>query len=325
MEDPPGSKEIVSKFEKIDFESLWKGREKVDLLEKKIVSVLLSRSDGRRILELGTGNGRMTGLIHNFAEHYVGSDINRSFLKVVREQFSKEDDRYVASNLYHLPFANNSFSCVVMIRVFNFLSQPLRILKGLSRIIIPGGYLLISMSQKPSLSTLIDDLKYHLTEEERNSSRVKSVTFSRADISRVRPASSPTFAFSRKYVSAIFASSGFEVRAEISSGLEDYSVLARLPLNLLYKLGRSFPKFCSFPTTFFLLQKNRRQVGALCEDSDMIRCPVCEAELEEIVLDADLTCRKCGTSFLEKEGILDMTYIPENAEIADEGEWTVGK
>ncbi len=39
MDDGSENPEIVSKFEKLDFLSLWKGREKVNQVEKQILSL----------------------------------------------------------------------------------------------------------------------------------------------------------------------------------------------------------------------------------------------------------------------------------------------
>lgn len=45
MDDGSENPEIVSKFEKLDFLSLWKGREKVNQVEKQILSLFLKNTE----------------------------------------------------------------------------------------------------------------------------------------------------------------------------------------------------------------------------------------------------------------------------------------
>ncbi len=124
----PDNPEIVSFFEKLDFDCLWKGSEKTDTLEKTVLLHLLSISDKRRILELGTGNGRLTGTIQQYAEQYFASDINKSFLKEAKRKSERTASRKFASNLYRLPCSSGPLSGTVMIRLFNLVSRPLQVL-----------------------------------------------------------------------------------------------------------------------------------------------------------------------------------------------------
>ena len=319
------NQEIVSRFEKLDFTSLWEGREKVNSLEKIILSSFLKTSDCSRILELGTGNGRLTSTIQHYAKQYVGSDINKEFLAQVKSKSNMEDAIFLASNLYHLPFADNSFSCIVMIRVFNFVSQPFQVLRDLSRILVPGGFLLISINPKPSLATIVDDFKLHMAESKVKSRESKSVTFSRLNISEVHPASSPTFAFKRNFIEQLFHKNNLSVRRKISSGLEDYSLLKRIPLNFYLKIGTMFNFFPLFPTTFFLLQKKQDKVIPLPDIHNILKCPKCGSGITLKDDLSDHTCAECSSVYLMDKDILDMIYIPSNAMIADEGEWILGK
>lgn len=321
IEDLPEDPEIVSKFEKLDFVSLWKGREKVDLLEKSILSHFLSSVDARRILEVGPGNGRLTGIVRRFTQEYVATDINKSFLEEVREKFSRTNSLYVASNLYHLPFADNAFSSVVMVRVFNFMSRPLSVLEEMSRVIGPGGYLIISISPKPSLATLIDDLKYRSYPDIPGDAKRDSITFSNLDIAPVHPASYPTFAFKRSFIRKLFEKVGFNEIARISSGLEDYSVLRFVPVRGLFNIGIIFRIVPVFPTTFFLLQKNNNAKDLLRTFNDVLQCPSCRSKLKISSGTDEIVCGKCGFAGSLKDGITDLTFVPRDAKLANDEEW----
>jgi SAM-dependent methyltransferase len=241
----------------------------------------------------------------------------------VKNKSTLRDAMFIASNLYHLPFSESSFSCIVMIRVFNFVSQPLHVFKELSRILVPGGFLLLSINPKPSIATLVDDIKYHFTQSRLNSRKVKSVTFSRSNISEVHPASSPTFAFKRNFIKQIVNTNDFSQRIKISSGLEDYSLMDRLPLKFFLKVGTMFNFFPGFPTSFFLLQKKQDKVDPINDIHHILKCPKCGSNLITQYKLADLKCRECYSVYIMDKGILDMTYIPNDAKIAEEGEWVL--
>ncbi len=313
--------EVVSKFERFDFVSLWKGREKVDQLEKHILSQFLSIVDSRRILEVGPGNGRMTGVIHRFADEYVATDINTSFLQELRHKFSTTKSLFVASNLYHLPFEDGSFSSAVMIRVFNFVSRPLNVLEEIHRTLAPGGFLIISISPTPSLSTLIDDLKYRSHPEAHGNDKGGKTTLTNLDMVPVHPASYPTFAFKRAFIRWLFETVGFNEIAKISCGLEDYSILRVLPLKSLFNMGIIFRDAPIFPTTIFLLQKNSGGGGPLKPLDDIVQCPSCGSKLNKLSPVDDIVCSNCGFAGSEKDGITDLIFVPKDAKVSREGEW----
>ncbi len=313
--------EIVSNFEKLDFVSLWEGRDKVNLLEKKILTHFLKSSDGRRILEIGPGNGRLTGTIKAYASEFVATDINMSFLNEVKLKYGLNDAFYVASNLYHLPFANNSFSSVVMIRVFNFISRPLSVIEELSRVLVNGGHVLISISPRPSLSTLIDDLKYIAFSDHSKGQKKRSITFSNKDMTPVHPASYPTFAFRSSFIRSLFKEAGFKEVGCVSSGLEDYSILRAIPAGSLFNIGIIFRSVPIFPTMFFHFQKGNGNQTSLRVINDILQCPSCSSKLPIEAESGKIECAKCRFVGFTSDGIIDLTYVPQQAKVAKDGQW----
>ena len=316
-------REVVSLFEKFDFESLWKGRDKVDLLEKSILSGMIDLVDRTRVLELGTGNGRLSEIVQRNSNEYVAADINKTFLKKSMRSAVRKDGKYVASNMYHLPFANGSFSSVVMIRVFNFASLPDRVLNEISRVLVPGGFLIISISPKPSLSTFMDDLKYHFYEKHSNRGASTTITFSREDMSEVHPASSPTYAMRRGFIRNLFKINKLAELKRISSGLEDYFLLRRLPTRFFIKLGAIFQDFFIFPNTFYLLQTSGGTGSSIAGMNEILACPECGLAFPKGVDLNGVSCESCGFKVTVDEGIVDLTYIPGDAKLSDDGDWPV--
>ena len=50
----------MNDFSLLDFEKLWKGREKVTAVEREVILSMIDLSPEMKVLEIGAGNGRIT-------------------------------------------------------------------------------------------------------------------------------------------------------------------------------------------------------------------------------------------------------------------------
>ncbi len=135
--------EVIPDYRHLDFQGMWAGRERVTALERTVVSRLLGGVSRRRILELGTGFGRLTPVLAPVADEYVGVDFDPGGLARARATLSGEERagpsaRFALANAYHLPFASASFSGVAMVRVYHHLADPAPVLAELARVLEPG-------------------------------------------------------------------------------------------------------------------------------------------------------------------------------------------
>ena len=112
---------------------------------------------------------------------------------------------------------------------------------------------------------------------------------------------------------------------KISSGFEDYLLIKRLPLKLFLKAGTMFNFFPLFPTTFFLLQKKHDKKVPLPDIHRILKCPKCGSKVIPDNDSKDYMCSACSSVYTMQHGVLNMVYIPDDAKIADEGEWFLGK
>ena len=303
--------ETVSKIANFDFQSLWFGREKVISTERHILSSLLGRTDGRRILEAGTGDGRLSDVVQSNSLEYVGTDINPSFLRKVAGINEDEKVRFLSSNLYHLPFEDCSFSTVVMIRVFNFLTRPISAMLEIMRVLAPGGSIIMSYNPKPSIATLVDDIKVALRHSVKSGVTWEPVTFSSSGRVRLQPSDIPVFAVSTRYFNNLMNNSGFSTVAECASGLEDYRFVDRLPVELFQKLALSFYHLPVMPTRFVLAKKVNGN-GEFIADRDKIYCcPQCRSPISIDEHAFDTPCIKCSFVVSKSEGLPDLRYFPD--------------
>jgi ubiquinone/menaquinone biosynthesis C-methylase UbiE len=122
----------------------------VSLHEPLMGHVLRSRkfdvTKHRRILDVGSGAGQILGHLLRFARpdtELVGFDLSHAMLRRARQRLKSQRPKYVAGDLMHLPFADDSFDCATCGYVIEHLPDPRPGLKEIERVLRPGGSVLI--------------------------------------------------------------------------------------------------------------------------------------------------------------------------------------
>jgi SAM-dependent methyltransferase len=295
-----------SDYRKIDFESLWRNRQKVIEVERQVLRLALGRSSLCRTLEVGTGVGRLAGLIRELSTEFVASDLTLDFLRRLPREIAP--DLRVCANVNRLPFVDGAFSCVVMIRVHNFLPDPVRAFREIARVLSPGGRLVFSYNPKPSAATVVDDAKVLLHRERGAGSR--SMTLDPSPRVRVRPSQYPAWISTRAAVARTLAQAGLRCQAEFGTGFEDYRGLRRLPAGWFVRMSERLGKFGGFPTRFSVQRKEGTRSDPLPTLRSILACPRCRARLPEFPGDASATsqCPSCGWTVRYESGIFDLRF-----------------
>lgn len=103
----------------------------------------------RRVLDLGTGTGRMLQLLapeRDTIDRAVGLDSSHSMLTVARANFEAAGLRHLdlrQGDVYSPPFERGEFDLVVLHQVLHFLDDPARAVREAARLVAAGGRLLI--------------------------------------------------------------------------------------------------------------------------------------------------------------------------------------
>ena len=116
----------------------------------QIILELTKKLKVGELLDIGTGTGRMLRLLGSKTDQAVGIDISPQMLRLARAQLSqaglgKFSIRY--GDMYHLDFPNGSFDTVTMDQVLTDAHEPLRVMEEASRLIRPGGNLVLVVYQ----------------------------------------------------------------------------------------------------------------------------------------------------------------------------------
>jgi SAM-dependent methyltransferase len=130
------------------------GRNFEDAVERIALRALLP-TQGRRLIEIGAGFGRLADLYARF-DQVILLDYSRSLLQEARAQLG-DDPRitYVAANVYALPLSSGAVDTMVMVRVAHHLADIPRALSQLSRVVCGGGTLVMEYANKRHLKAII--------------------------------------------------------------------------------------------------------------------------------------------------------------------------
>lgn len=119
-----------------------------DVVEAAILETAAERPY-RRVLDLGTGTGRMLQLLAHDPDRVdraTGLDTSHSMLAVARANLERAELRHIElrqGDVYSPPFDRGEFDLVVLHQVLHFLDDPGRAVREAARLLAPGGRLLI--------------------------------------------------------------------------------------------------------------------------------------------------------------------------------------
>jgi ubiquinone/menaquinone biosynthesis C-methylase UbiE len=110
------------------------------------IRTALSDKPFRSLLDLGTGTGRMLELFGPAIERGLGLDLSLDMLLLARDRLERAGLKNCSvrqGDLYDLPLANDSFDVVILHQVLHFLDDCARAIREASRVLRPGGRLLV--------------------------------------------------------------------------------------------------------------------------------------------------------------------------------------
>ena len=99
-----------------------------------------------RLLDIGTGTGRLLELLAPRVTAALGIDASRAMLALARARLSTPELMHCAvrlADMYRLPLAHASFDTVVLQMVLHYAEDPAGALTEAARVLRPGGSLLV--------------------------------------------------------------------------------------------------------------------------------------------------------------------------------------
>ncbi len=129
-------------------------REYEDRAERIALRALLPPAGGR-LIEIGAGAGRLASLYKGYDE-VVLMDYAHSTLLEARQRCGRDPRfKFVAADVYRLPFAGAAFDTVVMVRVIHHLVDVPAALRRIAATLRPGGTFILEFANKRNLKSML--------------------------------------------------------------------------------------------------------------------------------------------------------------------------
>jgi len=116
-------------------------------------------SKNSKILDVGCGAGMMAKEIANKGYEILGMDYSYNMVrkaKAVCNVNTKLDTNFLQGDIESLPFKNSVFDMVLCLGVISYLKSEQKTLQEMSRILKPGGTMILSILNKFSLAKCLD-------------------------------------------------------------------------------------------------------------------------------------------------------------------------
>lgn len=124
-----------------------------DRLEAELIATLIEPLGGKRILDVGCGDGALTVRLAAEGADVTGLDADPCMLAAARARAktSGTATTFVDGDIRSLPFADGSFDTVMAITVLCFVGDAERVVQEMARVLRPGGRLVLGELGRYSL------------------------------------------------------------------------------------------------------------------------------------------------------------------------------
>ena len=148
---------MICDYEGSDYKTrFWQNADRAyeDAVERVAVRRLLPPR-GRRIVEYGAGFGRLAELYTGYDE-IILLDYSRTLLEQAMERWGADPRfKFVAGDVYHLPFGAGIMDAATMIRVIHHLADAPAALREIRRAMAPGGAFVLEYANKRNLKSML--------------------------------------------------------------------------------------------------------------------------------------------------------------------------
>jgi ubiquinone/menaquinone biosynthesis C-methylase UbiE len=295
MQTPP-----VCNYEGSDYQtSFWDegGRAYEDAAEALALKKLLPES-GRHLLELGAGAGRNTPRYPGYNQITL-LDYSHTQLEQARERLGESIRyRFVAADIYRLPFVTGVFDGATMIRTLHHMADAPAALGQVKQVLQPGGTFILEFANKRNLKAM---LRYFIRKQNWSPYSAEPVEFAALN-----------FDFHPRAVFNWLSSLGFSVEKILTVSHFRMGLLKRAfsPAFLvkLENLIQWTGQFWQFSPSVFVRAKVAG-VASRQQPAGFFACPACQTPLHDTP--PLITCPNCGRTYPVANGIYDFRIDPK--------------
>lgn len=291
----------VCNYEGSDYQtSFWDqgGRAYEDACEAIALKRLL-RPHGEHMLELGAGAGRNT-LRYNGYRQITLVDYSRTQLLQARQRLGDSPMfRFVAADIYHLPFINDAFDAATMIRTLHHMADAPKALDEVRRVLALDASFILEFANKRNWKSIF---RWLLGKQSWSPFKREPVEFAELN-----------FDFHPAAVRSWLKTAGFKIENSLTVSHFRVSLLKShfSPAFLagLDSVLQWTGNLIQYTPSVFV--RSRAVSGGIQPKADgLFACPACGAGLRNTP--PKITCPNCGRTYPVTDGIYDFRVDPPN-------------
>jgi SAM-dependent methyltransferase len=288
-ETPP-----VCSYEGSDYQqSFWEsgGRAYEDAAEEIALRRLLPAT-GHRLLELGAGAGRNTPRYKGF-DQITLVDFSLTQLQQAQQKLGSSDSyRFVAADIYHLPFNPNLFDAATMIRTLHHMKDAPLALQQVKGCLKPQAVFILEYANKLNLKAII---RYSLRKQTWSPYNREPIEFTELN-----------FDFHPAFIRNLLQETGFRLERQLTVSHFRVNILKRLfPAKFLAALDSALSLTGDWlQLTPSVFTRSTVTGESQVEAAGFFRCPACgDGNLADTP--PELVCKACGKRYPVIDGIYD--------------------
>ena len=127
----------------------------------KYMNAMLSDFEkGGKVIDIGCGTGEMLELFREHGFYTCGLDYSLKMLLAISKNIMKHQVSLINGEIEKLPFQDECFDGVVSAGVIEYLNEDQKALREIARILRPGGYAIITLSNRLSPARILEPLAH---------------------------------------------------------------------------------------------------------------------------------------------------------------------
>jgi SAM-dependent methyltransferase len=127
--------------------------------EDLLLRALIAAQPGRKVLNIGAGQGTFTNRLHAKGFEVTSTDLSDAAVAVLRERVTGE---VLQADATRLPFAASAFDAVVLGEVLEHVENEQAALAEAKRVLRPAGVLAVSVPRNPAWFSKSDEWAGHV-------------------------------------------------------------------------------------------------------------------------------------------------------------------